>query len=276
MARDIDILFRGFLDRDRKAFLDLGEEVAFEADEVVLPAGRSEWDLYLVREGQVSVWVGQVRLSDLGPGQVIGSSAMLFPQIQWSAVRANEKSVLLQVPRESAMGFFENRHRRLFQQFCVNLFRTWVEVLRQRNERITEIQSQILGLSPVRGDRRFRLLVVDDEIEILKTMEEFFGLRYDVAVVQDSREALAQTLAQKPDLVLLDLRMPGMDGYEVCKQLKTHPEIGAIPIVVITAMNSTPDRVKGLMYGADEYFNKPVDLEVLDETVARILAKVYG
>ena len=118
--------------------------------------------------------------------------------------------------------------------------------------------------------------MVDDEIEILKTMEEFFGPRYDVAVVQDSREVLGQALAQKPDLVLLDLRMPGMDGYEVCKQLKTHPEVGVIPIVVLTAMNSTPDRVKGLMYGADEYLNKPVDLEMLDEIVARILAKVYG
>ena len=75
-------------------------------------------------------------------------------------------------------------------------------------------------------------------------------------------------------VILLDLR-PKVDGYQVCRRLKTDPETGHIPIVMLTALDAA-DKVKGIMYGADESLTKPVDLELLDETVSRVLVKAYG
>jgi len=276
MATEIDVLFRGFSAPERAEFLALGESMAFAAGEVILPAGRSEWDTYIVQEGEVSIWVGNARLADLGPGQTIGTSAILFPQLQWSAVRSKTKSILLRIPREELMAFFASHPQRRFQQFCVNLFKIWVEVLNQRNRRIAEIQRKILNASSSRWKNRFKLLVVDDEIEILNLMEEFFQDCYDVVTAKDGREALDRTLTEKPDLILLDLRLPELDGFDVCKRLKIHPEAGHIPIVMVSALNTIPDKVKGMMYGADEYLTKPVDLQQLDDIVKRILVKVYG
>jgi CheY-like chemotaxis protein len=276
MTKEIDILFRSFSESERQAFLQLGEPIVFEIGEVVLPAGRSAWDLYIIQLGEVSIWVGNVRLTDLGEGQIIGSSGVLSPQVQWSAVRGNSNGVFLRIRREELLVFFEGYPERLFQQFSVNLFKIWVEVLNQRNGRIAEIQSQSMDARPEQRERRFKLLIVDDEIEIREVMEEIFGVQYDVVLARDGLEAVEQALTESPDLILLDLRLPEMDGYEVCKRLKTHPNTGYIPIVMVTALNATPDKVKGIMHGADEYLTKPVDLDYLIDTVQRTLGKVYG
>lgn len=276
MVNEVEMLFRDIPEQERAAFLALGEPVPFEAGEVVLSAGRSEWDTYIVQEGEVSLWFGNVRLADLKVNQTLGTSAVLLPQIQRSAVRGNSKGTLLRIQRDDLIRFFEAREERLFQQFCVNLFRVWVEVLRQRNVRITELQRQLLNASPADRERRFKLLIVEDEQGIRQAMVEFFKGRYDLSTAFDGLEAVDLALSERPDLILLDLRLPELDGFQVCERLKGHPDTGHIPIVVVTALTATPDKVKGLMYGADEYLVKPVDLRQLDETVSRLLQKVYG
>ena len=177
---------------------------------------------------------------------------------------------------QAVLGFFEARPRQLFQQFCRNLFKVWVGVLAGRNQRIAEIQRRLLATGESERRRRPKLLIVDDEIEILQVLGEFFAGGYEVATAQDGREALALALAEQPDLILLDLRLPEIDGYQVCRQLKMQSETERIPIVMLTALSATPDKVKGLMYGADEYLAKPFDLVHLAEVVSRTLAKVYG
>ena len=275
MTADLEVLFRGLPEGDRAAFLALGETVPFESDQVILSAGRSDWDIYVIEKGELSIWVGRALIANLQSGQTIGTSAVLFPQIQWSAVRSNTDGTLLKIQREAAMCFFESRAQRVFQQFCVNLFRVWVQVLRDRNTRIAQIQAQLLRGAQLRSNERYSILVVVDEAEILEAMSEFFGERYDVVTAQDGAEAIERAMTERPDLILLDLRMPKVDGYQVCRRLKTDPETGYIPIVMLTALDAA-DKVKGLIYGADESLTKPVDLELLDETVSRVLAKAYG
>jgi CheY-like chemotaxis protein len=270
MSDDLEVLFRGLPDEDSRAFLALGVSVPFEAGQVILPAGRSDWDIYVIEAGELSVWVGNALIGTLKRGQTIDTSSILFPQIQWSAVRSDTAGRLLKIQREAVMGFFESRAQRVFHQFCVNLFKVWVEVLRDRNARIADIQGELLYAPKPGAKERYSILVVDDE-----AMAEFFGERYDVITAPDGAGAIESALTQRPDLILLDLRMPNVDGYEVCKRLKTHPETGYIPIIMLTALDATPDKVKGMMYGADEYLTKPVDLVFLDETVSRVLAKVY-
>ena len=275
MSSELEVLFRGLPEGDRAAFLALGETVPFESDQVILSAGRSDWDIYVIEKGELSIWVGRALIANLQSGQTIGTSAVLFPQIQWSAVRSNTDGTLLKIQREAAMCFFESRAQRVFQQFCVNLFRVWVQVLRDRNTRIAQIQAQLLRGAQLRSNERYSILVVVDEAEILEAMSEFFGERYDVVTAQDGAEAIERAMTERPDLILLDLRMPKVDGYQVCRRLKTDPETGYIPIVMLTALDAA-DKVKGLIYGADESLTKPVDLELLDETVSRVLAKAYG
>jgi CheY-like chemotaxis protein len=276
MASEIEILLRGFSDQERRAFLALGRKVDFDEGEVILPAGRSEWDIHLVEEGRAAVRVGNVTLAELGAGDTIGTSAILAPQIERSAIWGTTAGGLRRLPREAVLGFFEARPRQLFQQFCRNLFMIWVGVLAGRNQRIAQIQRRLLTEGRAQRRGRPRLLIVDDEAEIRQLLAEFFAVDYEVSAAQDGREALALALAERPDLILLDLRLPQIDGYQVCRQLKTRAETERIPIVMLTALNATPDKVKGLMYGADEYLSKPVDLEYLAEVVGRVLEKVYG
>jgi len=276
MKNEVDFLFRELSDEDREAFLNLGVPTPFKADEVILPAGRSEWDMYVITEGEASLWFGNVHLADLGTGQTVGSSAILLPQIQRSALRGNSDGVLLKIEREAIMRFFEMRPESTFQQFSVNLFKVWVEILKQRNTRIMDLQSQFLSVSPNHRRRRFKLLIVDDEVTLLNTLVEFFEVHHEVITANDGLEAITQAFSHKPDLILLDLRLPEIDGFRVCERLKSHYETGHIPIVMVTGLAEAPDKVKGMMHGANEYLIKPIDLQQLDEAVDRLLNKTYN
>lgn len=128
-------------------------------------------------------------------------------------------------------------------------------------------------ITPVTGELRnpdgpLKVLIVDDESEVRTNLSEFLERNgYSVCDAGDGEEALAKTFTEKPDLILLDLRLPKVDGYQVCQTLKGNPITSAIPIIMITALNATPQKVKGIEYGADDYVEKPFDL---DELVARM------
>ncbi|HEX8905406.1 MAG TPA: response regulator [Longimicrobiaceae bacterium] len=118
------------------------------------------------------------------------------------------------------------------------------------------------------------ILVVDDNpdnVEILRAFLESRG--YAVAVASEGREALAQMEQVRPELVLLDVMMPGMDGWQVCRTIKNHPELGAVTrVVMVTAKGAFEDKFEGLRSGADDYVVKPVDFKDLLEKVERNLA----
>jgi two-component system phosphate regulon response regulator PhoB len=103
-----------------------------------------------------------------------------------------------------------------------------------------------------------RILVVDDEPETVELIE--FNLRqagFDTASAADGAEALKKARAQLPDLIVLDLMLPEMDGMEVCKILRRDPTTTAVPIIMLTAKAAELDRVLGLELGADDYVTKP-------------------
>jgi len=117
-------------------------------------------------------------------------------------------------------------------------------------------------------NRPTKVLVVDDEEEVRENLCEFLGGHGFAAVeAVDGEEALAKSFTEKPDLILLDLRLPKVDGYQVCQTLKGNPITSVIPIIILTALNATPQKIKGIEYGADDYIEKPFDLE---ELLARI------
>lgn len=104
------------------------------------------------------------------------------------------------------------------------------------------------------------ILVVDDVPANVKLLEAKLSAEYyDVVTAKDGYEAIEQTKAKKPDLILLDVMMPGIDGFETCRQIKQDPEVSHIPIVMVTALSDPSDRVQGLEAGADDFITKPIN-----------------
>jgi len=105
-----------------------------------------------------------------------------------------------------------------------------------------------------------RILVVDDiEANVRLLQAKLQAEYYHVLTAADGATALAIAAEEKPDLVLLDVMMPGMDGFEVCRRLKDDPATRHIPIVLVTALDGRADRITGLEAGADEFLTKPID-----------------
>lgn len=130
-------------------------------------------------------------------------------------------------------------------------------------------QSPVSGHAPApEPSKPLKILIVDDEEEVRAGLCEFLEeLDYAISEAADGEEALAKTFTEKPHLILLDLRLPKIDGYQVCQTLKGNPITASIPIIMVTALNATPNKVKGIEFGADDYIDKPFDL---DELAARI------
>jgi two-component system phosphate regulon response regulator PhoB len=121
---------------------------------------------------------------------------------------------------------------------------------------------------------REHILVVDDEENILELLE--YNLKkngYRVSYVATGEDALRAAKKKLPDLILLDLMLPGMDGLEVCKMLKNDPKTSYIPIVMLTARGEEADIVTGLELGADDYITKPFSPRVLVARVRAVLRR---
>jgi two-component system cell cycle response regulator len=105
-----------------------------------------------------------------------------------------------------------------------------------------------------------RILVVDDIEANVRLLEAKLSAEYyDVITAYDGPTALAMAASEKPDIILLDVMMPGMDGFQVCRRLKDDPETRHLPVVLVTALDGRSDRVAGLEAGADEFLTKPID-----------------
>ena len=115
-----------------------------------------------------------------------------------------------------------------------------------------------------------KVLYVEDAAVIRDTISRLLEISgYEVAYAQNGEEGVEMALSWKPDVVLMDLRMPVMDGFKAINQIKTNPKTNHIPIFVISAWSSKKDRTKAKLEGADEYFVKPPDLNQLIESIER-------
>ena len=109
-----------------------------------------------------------------------------------------------------------------------------------------------------------RILVVDDVDINVRLLEAKLTLEYyDVLTCSDGATALEIAASERPDIILLDVMMPGMDGFETCRRLKADPVTRHIPVVLVTALDGRDDKIRGLDAGADDFVTKPIDDVIL-------------
>ncbi len=112
--------------------------------------------------------------------------------------------------------------------------------------------------TPISGD----ILIVDDTPANLRLLSGMLGEQgYKVRLAPNGKLALMNAQAAPPDLILLDIKMPGLSGYEVCEQLKADPRTRDIPVIFISALDQTEDKVKAFTFGGVDYITKPFRLE---------------
>jgi len=117
---------------------------------------------------------------------------------------------------------------------------------------------------------RKKILVVDDMPSTAKLMQKLLS-KYDCTIAFNGKEALLKTAIIRPDLILLDIMMPDMDGFEVCAQIKSNPDLKNIPIIMVTTLEDRQSKLQGLEIGVNEFLTKPIDAAELSIRVSNIL-----
>ena len=125
--------------------------------------------------------------------------------------------------------------------------------------------------------RPVMILVVEDEADAARLLQYHLQRHgYRTRVATDGRTALNIALTERPDLVVLDLMLPHLDGFELCRLLRAAPVTATVPIVMVTARSDTTDRLKGFRLGADDYVTKPYEMAELLARVQRLLRRPPG
>lgn len=117
-----------------------------------------------------------------------------------------------------------------------------------------------------------RILVVDDESDIVSTVQYRLKFcEFDVITAYNGKEGLEKAANEKPDLILLDINMPVMDGHEMLERLKNHPDLKDIPVIMLTAYSDKRDIAKAAEFGIADYVTKPFDFTELMEKISTAL-----
>ena len=112
-----------------------------------------------------------------------------------------------------------------------------------------------------------RILVVDDAPENLMVMESILSKDYSLKLFNDSSEALEYAFANPPDLILLDIMMPKIDGFEMCRRLKANAKLADVPVIFITSQTDVADEERGFSVGASDFIHKPISAPIVTARV---------
>lgn len=118
------------------------------------------------------------------------------------------------------------------------------------------------------------ILIADDDIDIRRILRTHLSsMKCEIIEAVDGEKTLEQVILHKPDLVVLDVMMPELNGWEICKYIKTHDEYAHTGVVILTAIGSTVNELTSPIYGADEYVDKPFDFDELEFKIRKVLSE---
>ncbi|WP_319506629.1 response regulator [uncultured Methanolobus sp.] len=145
---------------------------------------------------------------------------------------------------------------------------------REISEKLSVSESVVEDTLKNMSDIRQKILIVDDEMDALLALKVALEAEgYNIAEAKDGYEAIDKVHSEIPDVILLDLMIPGIDGFEVCKQLKSDSMYSHIPVIMLTARGEVDDKVEGIELGADDYVTKPFNLKELKARIKMILRR---
>ncbi len=131
-------------------------------------------------------------------------------------------------------------------------------------------------LNPEIDPKTVKILVVDDiPLNVLLVKKMLQPLGFETSEAEDGVVAMEKIGADKPDLILLDLMMPRMDGFEVLRRLRASDDTKSIPVIILSALNSNDDVAKGISMGAEDYITKPIIMDRLQSSVIKQLNKLF-
>jgi CheY-like chemotaxis protein len=131
-------------------------------------------------------------------------------------------------------------------------------------------------LNPQIDPKKVKILVVDDiPLNVLLVKKMLQPLGFETSEAEDGAVAMEKIEADKPDLILLDLMMPRMDGFEVLRRLRASDDTKSIPVIILSALNSNDDVAKGISMGAEDYITKPIIMDRLQSSVIKQLNKLF-
>jgi len=133
--------------------------------------------------------------------------------------------------------------------------------------------NELGGATYRRGDTMKKVLVIDDNptiVELIKYAVNLQG-RYDVVVAYDGMEGLERIYLEQPDCVIIDVKMPRMDGYQLARCLRGDPRTLNVPLIILSAMTREQDQMTGYLSGVDEYLTKPFKPSALNAAIERVL-----
>lgn len=153
----------------------------------------------------------------------------------------------------------------------------------KKNENISNLEiSRILGITEKEVEKRIRdfsdvrqkIMIVDDEMATLLPLKRSLEAEgYIVIEAVNGYEAIKKSKIEQPELIILDLMLPGIDGFEVCTQLKEEESTEKIPVIMLTAKDEMRDKVDGLEMGADDYVTKPFNLNELKARIRNVIKR---
>ncbi len=131
----------------------------------------------------------------------------------------------------------------------------------------------MFGLSKLKKkSRSAKILVIDDEPDLVSTVQcRLEWCKFEIVTASNGQEALEKAASEKPDLILLDIDMPGMSGHEVLEHMSNRPDLKEIPVIMCTALCEAEDIAKASSYGVVDYIAKPFDFSELVEKISNVL-----
>ncbi|MDO6738220.1 two-component regulator propeller domain-containing protein [Wenyingzhuangia sp. 2_MG-2023] len=139
----------------------------------------------------------------------------------------------------------------------------------------SKIEEKLVPSDEQQNKEKPSILVVEDEKDIQNFLNNELSLKYNVTIANNGIEALEILKIKEPLLIVSDVMMPEMNGYELCENLKKNPETWHIPVLMLTALGTIEDTIKGLEYGADEYLSKPFSIKHLELRIDRFIENNY-